>query len=445
MNGLTAEWLATQHAAVGSAARLAARLADSSLLRAAYGGRYLTRPIFLQAEERDGLAADLAALFALSADLPRRLCGGDVAAFGRLVGMDPVQVDAVQRTMGDRPVPCARADLYRTGDGFRVLELNVLSSLGGFDNAELNRVALEEPTVAGFVAERGLAYADTLAAIAAQLRAACEGADLPSRPRVALVDWPSSFVTLGERLRYLVGLLDPLGFDAVACHAGHVRAVGDRLEVDGAPVDVVYRFFLVEDLLDGPEAAGLVEPIVRAAERGTVQLFTPFDSELVGNKRALALLSEPEHREHLDDDERALVDRLVPWTRRLDGATVERDGEEHDAVELLRAGKDDLVVKPSLLHGGLGVTPGWTVTDGEWAAAVATAVDAGFVVQERVRPEREPFLTEAGAVEELSLNWGVFLLGDDYGGSIVRGTVDPDVGVVSMGNGARVGCCFHAG
>lgn len=443
MNRLTADWLSVQAAAPGSAAGVAAALGRSDLLRVAYGGRYLTRPIFLDAAERDALGADLAAFHELSCALPRRLCGGDVAAYARLVGMGPVQAAAVERTMGDRPVPCVRADLYRAADGFKVLEFNVLSALGGFENAELNRASLEEPTLAGFVADRGLAFADTLAGIVAVLRDELRHADLPSRPRMAVVDWPSSYATLEPRLRHMADLLAPLGIDAVPCHAGQVRPAGDGLEVDGRPIDVVYRFFLIEDLLDGPDAPALAEPIVRAAERGTVPLFTPFDSELVGNKRALALMTEPEHRAALTDEERALVDRLVPWTRRLDGPTVERDGEEHDAVDYLRAHQQELLVKPSLLHGGLGVTPGWTVTAEEWATAVAAAADGGFVVQERVRPERERFLAEDGRTEEMSLNWGVFLLGDGYGGAIVRGTPDPDVGVVSMANGARVGCCFH--
>lgn len=444
-NGLTADWLARQRSAPASAAGVADALGRSDLLRIAYGGRYLTRPIFLEQDEWSTLGADLAAFHELSCTLPDRLCGGDVAAFGRLVGMEPVQVEAVERTMGERALPCARADLYRAADGFKVLEFNILSALGGFENAELNRAALAEPTLAEFVAERGLVYADTLAGIVAVLLDAVRDADLPSRPRMAIVDWPSSFAGLEPRLRHMCDLLAPLGIDAVACHPGHVREVGDRLEVDGAPIDVVYRFFLIEDLLDGPEAPALVEPIVRAVERGTVQLFTPLDSELVGNKRALSLMTEPEHRDRLTADERALVDRLVPWTRRLDGPTVERDGHEHDTVDYLVDHQADLLLKPSLLHGGLGVTPGWTVTAGEWADAVTAATKGGgFVVQERVRPERETFLAEGGAVEEMSLNWGVFVLGGGYGGAIVRGTPDPDVGVVSMANGARVGCCFHA-
>lgn len=444
-NGLTADWLALQRSAPASASGVLEALGRSDLLRIAYGGRYLTRPIFLERDEWSALGADLGAFHELSCSLPDRLCGGDVAEFGRLVGMAPVQVDAVRRTMGERPLPCARADLYREPDGFKILEFNIVSALGGFENAELNRAALDEPALAKFVADRDLGYADTLAGIVDVIFDAFRDADLPSRPRMAVVDWPSSFVDLEPRLRNMCDLLRPLGIDAVACHPGQVRAVGDRLEVHGQPIDIVYRFFLIEDLLDGPDAPALVEPILRAVERGTVRMFAPLDSELVGNKRALSLMTEPEHRDRLTEDERALVDRLVPWTRRLDGATVERDGEEHDAVTYLLDHQPDLLLKPSLLHGGLGVTPGWTVTPDDWADAVSAAVETGgFVVQERVRPEREPFLTGEGDQVDMSLNWGVFVLGGGYGGAIVRGTADPDVGVVSMANGARVGCCFHA-
>jgi hypothetical protein len=82
------------------------------------------------------------------------------------------------------------------------------------------------------------------------------------------------------------------------------------------------------------------------------------------------------------------------------------------------------------------------VSDAEWRDMLAEATGGSFVVQQRIRPRTETF----SADEEFArgvLNWGVYLTADGYGGGILRGSPDPDVGVVSIGGGARVGGLFH--
>ncbi|WP_307961857.1 hypothetical protein [Salinispora arenicola] len=43
------------------------------------------------------------------------------------------------------------------------------------------------------------------------------------------------------------------------------------------------------------------------------------------------------------------------------------------------------------------------------------------------------------------MNWGVFLDKDGYAGAFVRASTDPDIGVISFGTGAEIGCVFHGG
>lgn len=425
----------------------AARCAESPLLRTAYGSRFLTRPVFLDADERAGLSDDLNRLFDLLVSLPDRLFGGDLRQFAAAVGMAPVQADAVLRgaALASGPARLGRADLYREPDGFRLLELNLGSALGGFENAEINRAVLTDLPHARFAETERLAYVDTLRAITDTMLAACADLDAPSRPVVALVDWPSSFQTLAPRLRFMADLLAPLGVDAVACHIGELEDRAGGLYVHGRRIDIVYRFFLVEDLLDGQEAPVAVARVLDAAERGAVRLFASLDAELYGSKGCLALLSDERNRPAFSAAENAFTDRFLPWTRALRDGSAHVAGTVVDLVPYVLEHQHDLVLKPTLLHGGIGVVPGWTATRDEWATHVREAVGGPFVVQRRVRPVAESFPPEDGvtAPEKLVLNWGVFLTRAGYGGAIVRGSADPDVGIVSMAGGARVGCCFH--
>lgn len=241
-------------------------------------------------------------------------------------------------------------------------------------------------------------------------------------------------------------LLEPMGLDAIACHAGQLETRDGALYVHDRRIDVVYRFFLVEDVLDGPTAPGLIAPILDAVQRGTVQLFASLDTELYGSKGCLALLSDGRHRHRFSARENAFIDRFLPWTRALRQETTDVDGATVELVPYVLENRAGLVLKPTSLHGGIGVVTGWTTTQPEWVAAVTAAVGGPFVVQRRVRPVAQRFGSTdgSGETQEMVLNWGVFLTEAGYGGSIVRGTADPDVGIVSMGNDAHVGACFHA-
>lgn len=423
---------------------LARAARESDLLNVAFGDRFLARPVFLEHEETLSLEQDLVALYDLLADLPRRLYDGDTAAFCAAVGMTPVQTTAVLRTAGDRPVRLGRADLYHDGSGFKVLEFNVGGALGSFDVAELNRAMLRHDVLRTFVEARRLAFVDTLAAIAATVRVTCRSQlDIQaSRPVVALVDWPTSFESLAPRLHHMARLLAPEGFDAIACHIGQLTYRDGRVFLGGRAVDIVYRFFLVEDLIGGPEAEALVAPLLKAHEAGTVQIFTGFDSEMLGNKQALALLNDARDRGRLGSDECDVVDRVLPWTREVRPGTVTVDGDEVELIEYLRAHRTEMVLKPSLMHGGIGVSAGWTMTQEAWESALTDAFKQPTVAQRRVVPATEPFPMGCRDVQDIGLNWGAFLTSEGFGGAVVRGSADREVGVVSMANGALVGCCF---
>jgi glutathionylspermidine synthase len=434
-------------------AGLAARGADpaeliglaqaSPQLMNAYGDRYLARPVLLESDQVSGLEADLSRLFALLVSLRDRVFGGDLRAMALAGGMAPPQVDAMLRTTFGPPVCLSRADLYQEADGFKVLEFNIVSALGGLDNALLNRALLRHPAIEEFVDAEGLRYVDTMARMAEMIRIECERVGAASRPRVVMVDTPENFPEIDARLTYVAEVWSQMGLDAIACSLGEIEERSGRLYARDQAIDVIYRYFLIEDVIG--RDASTIEPMVRAVERQQVGLVTGMDAELYGNKAMLALLTDDEHREVLTVQERAFTDRLLPWSRPLRAGRATAGGQEVDLLAYAAAERENLILKPTLMHGGIGMVPGWTVDHEQWQEALAAAVGGPYVLQRRVRPVTEPFPEPGppGTVAPQSLNWGVFLIQDAYAGTIVRGSADPDVGVVSMNSGARVGCCFH--
>jgi hypothetical protein len=404
-----------------------------------YFGRCLTRPVFLSQAEQAQLATDLENLFGALTALPGRLFGGDVAAFARAVGMTEDQVTAILRSHSDRPTPFVRADLYPEPSGFRVMELNVGSTIGGGDNALLNRGMLAHPFLAEFARAHSLSYVDTLAAVANMIMAEC-GVSPGDGSLIAAVDWPPDVEQFSAVLYTSAAELKKLGLELIPCHLGHLSLHDRRVWLGDRPVDVIYRVWLMEDLLH-PDGPALIDPVLRAAERGEVKIFTPMESQLYGSKGALALLSDETNRHLCTPAELASLDRLLPWTRMARPGQVTVDGERVDLLEYAEGNRENLVLKPTARHGGLGVQAGWLTDDEEWSRQLRAAMNEGFVLQRRVRPVPELFPGERG-LESFVLTWGAYLCGG-YGGMWVRGTTDPDTGGVNMATGASATCCFH--
>src|ERR1700730_19252018 len=159
------------------------------MLNVYYHGRYLSRPLFLGHRECEQLYADLENLRSALVSLPNRLYGGDLAAFARAVGANEIQVSAIMRSRGASKQ--SRADLYLDQSGFRLLELNMGSALGGMDNADMSRALLEHPVLAEFAQTYELEYVDTMREQINNYFA--ETRFRPgARPGLACTDWPSS-------------------------------------------------------------------------------------------------------------------------------------------------------------------------------------------------------------------------------------------------------------
>ncbi|WP_034091991.1 hypothetical protein [Streptacidiphilus albus] len=441
------EQLAQQASTGGRHPTAAAR--ESATLTLAYRERFLDGPAFLGEDERRTVVQDLHTVYELLRSLPERLFGGSITALAAAVGMDARQSALITRSARTGALhPLGRADLYHDGAGFKLLEFNLTSALGGFENADLNRAMLAYPPLDEFVRRHGLRYLDTLGRMVRTMYAEC-AANIPAdrAPLVAVVDTVDNFTVVGPRLRIFAEQLAGYGAEGIACDLGELTYPNGRPTASGRAVDVVYRYFLPEDLTD-PTAAAQLEPLLLAVEQGRVGLFSRLDAELYGNKGALAMLSDEQHRDLFDAAELACVDRLLPWTRYVRPYATDPGGARVDLLAHALAHQHELILKPTLLHGGNGITAGWRAGAAEWRSRVTSAMNGPFVLQHRVRPAAEPFPDGAGGLQDLFLNWGLYLGArgaddDGYAGGFVRASADPAVGVVSMGSGAMVGCVFH--
>ncbi|MBD0676527.1 hypothetical protein [Streptomyces sp. CBMA156] len=439
---LTERYLAELRESTPTAAELLGRAPQDTLLTTYYRNRFLPRPLFLGHEEHEQLMEDLETLRTALFSLPDRLFDGDLGAFARAVGMTDTQIEVILRSQGAAATRMARTDLCVDDSGFKVVEVNVTSSLGGMDNGVMAQALLEHPLLADFAARHGLGFADTARELLHTMYAAT-GFDPEARPVIAVADWPSSYLSgWGAFLKEFCAHLQVLGADAHPCHIGQLDYRDGRVWLGDRAVDVIHRIFLAEDLLESPEAPALMDRVVRAAAAGQVKLFVPLDAELYASKATLAMLSDENNRHLFSAGELAAFDRILPWTRTVRPGTVTLEsGRTVDLLDYARANRHDLVLKPTVLHGGSGVVLGEDVTEASWAAHLdAAALDRPSILQRRIRPVTELFPDEDGTLQPWLTVWGVFTMARGFAGIMARGTrLEANVGVVNVATGAHGG------
>lgn len=441
---LTDRYLAEVARRGEAAGDLLAAMPETGMLATKYQKRYLPRPLFLGEAEADQVNGDLQHIRAAMASLPDLLYDGDLAAFARAAGLTDIQASAALRTRAEQVTEWVRADMYPDASGLRLLEFNMGSGVAGSDAGEICRAMLRYPLLREFAREHRLSYVDTMQE---QIRLIFSesGFKPDSYPMIALVDWPDHFEVIGAFLHKVARRWRGTGLDAHACHIGQLKVANGRVWLRGRPVDIIFRIFLSEHLLQ-PGAPEVMDPVLDAAARGEVAIFTPIDGELYGSKMPLAMVSDHANRHLFSAAQLAAFDRVLPWTRMVrPGPVTLEDGSTVDLLDYALGHAGDLVLKPALLHGGAGVLPGWHpgTTEQMWRDRLAEAMGGPYVLQRRIRVIPEMCPGADGQPVGWEATWGVFTFPAGFGGVFARAfPAQTQQAVARVGTGLHIGCCL---
>ncbi|QKW20275.1 hypothetical protein HUT16_15445 [Kitasatospora sp. NA04385] len=407
-------------------------------LAAAHGAGSLPRPLFLAEREIREFTDDLRGFFGLLTTLPQRLFDGSTDAYAAAVGISPRRA-ALMKRLGVAPVLHGRADLHHDGTSFKLLEFNVGTHLGGTDRAELMRLHLEDEAFRAFAEEHRLDYAHTGEQIVEVLRRLGEQVTGGAEPVVAFVEADGGLAPYLHLVLSFQEMAARLGLRVLLAEIGQVTSKDDKLYLDGTPIDVVLRYFSVNQLCadgrDGAEA----EPFFRAHEAGKTLLYTPLDGLLFEQKTSLALLSDPRWRAAYSAEEAELIDRLLPWTRLLTAGESTAGGERVDLLDHCREHRADLLLKPGNQDGGRGIVAGWTVDDRAWREALDAGRGRGWMVQRRVVPRAEPMVDpDTRELRDWHATWGMFVTPHGYGGFHIRALPAENGGILWHGASGQV-------
>ena len=236
-------------------------------------------------------------------------------------------------------------------------------------------------------------------------------------PTIAIVDW-TDIPTVHE-FDILRDFLRSRGFKTHIADPRELEYRGGILSFQGEPIHLVYRRVLVKDCVERPDE---VKTLVRAVQDGAVCMINSFRTALIHRKALFAMLTGDGAELPFTAAEREVIQRHVPWTRRVRQGKTTHDGTEVDLIETIREGRRHLVLKPNDDYGGHGVILGWQCSDSEWDAALTDALERDYVVQQRIPLSRGPFPIMDGSkrIETLLIDMDPFVFRNDLGGFLTR-------------------------
>lgn len=352
----------------------------------------VAEPLFVTAAE---MAADRAAIAAVLAGLK--------AAGDAVIGDEALRAtyasswwesmphpDLLSADVGySQPFVFGRLDALRTSAGLRFLEFNG-GLPGGVLPTDIAASILAQTSIAAELsASQAFSIAEPGEKVISALVTTWHQFGGSGQPFV-VVALPHELVALAARaVEHLRHIAEGRGIEMVVADPGELTFAGQRLRLNGRPVDVVVRAFFT------PMFAYLgerLEGLLAAIRAEAVCMVTSLQSGLYGLKSLFAVVTDLRVPLDLPEDQRELANQALPWTRLLTGGlTIDADGREVELRDYVLARRSELVIKPMEGYGGTGVELGWLHTADSWQAVVDQAMGGGHIVQQRVETAEQEF------------------------------------------------------
>jgi hypothetical protein len=286
-----------------------------------------------------------------------------------------------------RASPLSRLDSFLTTSAYQFVELNAETPAGGAYAEALADVFLELPVVRKFQERYTLRRFRTQERLLETLlRCYREAGGKAEQPTIAVADYED--VPTRTEHHLVAREFESRGCPALVCDPRHLTYEGGRLRHEGRTIDIVYKRLLVNEFL---ERRAQVRALYEAVRDRAAVMVNPFRCKPIHKKAIFAVLTDDALQKHFTDEERAAIRAHVPWTRRVQEGKTTHDGKTIDLPAWILENRDRLVMKPNDEYGGKGVFIGWETTRAEWEAALATALRASYVVQEKVELLKQSF------------------------------------------------------
>ena len=183
---------------------------------------------------------------------------------------------------------------------------------------------------------------------------------------------------------------------------------------------------------------GISSDVFRAFMKDKIYFPDHLAISIYGDKRNLGLLRTLAQQQKFTPEENELVLNGIPWTQEMDKTKSIYKGKEMELEELLRNQKDNFVIKSAQGFQGKDVFIGKFSSDAEWEEAIKLGRNnTNFIAQEFSDSMNYLAPNMNNQWTPHKLIWGAFGFGKNYGGVWVRmSEVANDVGIINSATGA---------
>jgi hypothetical protein len=330
-----------------------------------------------------------------------------------LFGYGALQTECILKDPGYRPaIPLGRLDSYLTPEGPVFMEFNTDGTAAWHYTAALT--ALWRETMA--MPPERLPLHERLFQILLYCFRKWDRRDVDT-PRIAIVDWAE--VGTRPEQEALAAYFTRRGFPATLEDPRALRLESGHLVGSEGPIHLVYRRVVSEEAF---ARQGEIQPFLDGYLNDAACYVGGFRTDPAWSKTLFVVLSDPAFRCLLPEDVAPILDRCIPWTRRLLRGTTSWRGRDMDLEGLLRSNPEGFVIKPARGYEGRGVCAGALVPFEAWEKALETGLEmGGQIVQEFVPPVEATGPDGSTVYQQL----GEFVLLGRLAGLLARTTTTP--------------------
>lgn len=316
------------------------------------------------------------------------------------LGLTEVERELVKIDPGYRAVsPTARLDSFLTEEAYSFVELNGESPAGIAYGDAAFEIFASLPVMKEFEKTYHVRRFEGRP-LMLKLLLDCYEEFLGRRPdrppQIAIVDLKG--MPTQKEFELFREYFEAEGYPSIIAAPEDLEFSNGRLRAGDFAIDIVYKRLLVNEYLPIMSAQPALLDAYRAR---AICMVNSFRSKLIHKKALFAVLTDARYSSLFGEDEKTMISRHVPWTRKVRTGKSDYHGEEIDLLEFIGERRDRLVLKPNDDYGGHGIYIGWNIDEIGWDEAMHNALANGdYLVQERVPTAKEifPALTNEGTI-----------------------------------------------